>query len=186
MTKLSKPILPSNFSKYGGLFLSDDIFQLKYKCNCYLKIFSFECTMKIHFYFVRIVYKLKITVSLVLSSYVSFHTLPPYFYKLEGRIGLDKWVIFSITYGYFVLKLCRIVDEITSFRTDTESASQILFFFLIFIFFFFFIHFRLLLRSIFLQNNNLQSIGFQFQKSRRKTDMGTLRYWHCHSNCQQI
>ena len=53
--------------------------------------------MKIHFYFVRIVYKLKITVSLILSSYVSFHTLPPYFYKLEGRIGLDKWVIFSVT-----------------------------------------------------------------------------------------
>ena len=113
-------------------------------------------------------------------------SVPPYFEKFVGRIGLDKWVSFSVTIGCFLLKLCRIVDEIISFRTDTDSVSQILFFFFIFIFLFIFLQFPFLLLSIFLQNNNLQNFDFPFQKTRSKTDMGTLRYWHCHSNCQQI
>ena len=51
-------------------------------------------------------------------------TLPPYFENVEGRIGWDKWSIFSGTICFFVLKLCRIVDDIMSFRTDTDLASQ--------------------------------------------------------------
>ena len=51
-------------------------------------------------------------------------TLPPYFKNVKGRIGLDKWSIFSGTICFFVLKLCRIVDDIMSFRTDTDLASQ--------------------------------------------------------------
>ena len=129
---------------------------------------------------------MKINVSLISSKYISFHTLPPYFEKFVGRIGLDKWVSFSVTIGYLLLKLCRIVDEIVSFRTDTDSASQVLFLFFIFIFLFIFLQFPFLLLSIFLQNNNLQNFDFPFQKTRSKTDMGTLRYWDCHSNFQQI
>ena len=116
------------------------------------------------------------------SKYILFHTLPPYFEIFVGRIGLDILASFSVTIGCFLLKLCRIVDEIISFRTDTDSASQILFFFFLFIF----LQFSFLLLSIFLQNNNLQSFDFPCQKTRSKTDVGTLRYWHCHSNCQQI
>ena len=129
---------------------------------------------------------MKINVSLISSKYISFHTLPPYFEKFVGRIGLDKWVSFSVTIGCFLLKLCRIVDEIICFRTDTDSAPQILFFFFIFIFLFLFLQFPFLLLSIFLQNNNLQSFDFPFQKTRSKTDMGTQRYWHCRFNFQQV
>ena len=99
---------------------------------------------------------------LISSKYISFYTLPPYFEKFVGRIGLDKWVSFSVTIGCFLLKLCRIVDEIICFRTDTDSVSQILFFFFIFIFLFIFLQFPFLLLSIFLRNNNLQSFDFPF------------------------
>ena len=47
-----------------------------------------------------------------------------YFENRERRIGWDKLTIFFGTISFFVLKLCRIVDDIMTFWADTDLASQ--------------------------------------------------------------